>query len=224
MNSSFSTLTTPEEEIAFATGAGLGIGLIIVLFAFLFVLLIFSVVAYVFQGIGIMKMHEKLGLKNGWLAFVPYGNFFAIGKVAEQYVKANGKKSAKFSIIILVCGIINVIMSIFSNVLSSLTKIIPEVVPEGPALLILIGLLFLSLFVIAFAIFYCIIFYTALWRIFAIFSNGKATLFLVLSIFLPLQPFLIFAIRNNEPLNVEVTMEVPIAEEITEQVGYIDNN
>ena len=57
----------------------------------------------------------------------------------------------------------------------------------------------------------------------SIFSNKNATLYLILSIFVSVvQPFLVFAIRNNEPLCVEVKVEEPIAEEIPEVVETIE--
>ena len=70
--------------------------------------------AIIFQGIGIMKMHEKLGLKNGWMAFVPFLNAYAIGKVPEQYVKADGRKSGKFSVILVVANSIYILISMVS--------------------------------------------------------------------------------------------------------------
>ena len=82
--------------------------------------------------------------------------------------------------------------------------------PEGPALIVSVFILFLSFIPLAFSIFYCVIFYKALWNIYAIFADGKATLYLILSIFLPVQPFLLFAIRNNEPVNVLNYNAVPV--------------
>ena len=88
--------------------------ILIILLAFLFLTLAFAVVTVIFQGIGIMKMHEKLGLKHGWMAFVPFLNAYAIGKVAEQYVKADGRKSAKFSVILVVANSIYFLISLVS--------------------------------------------------------------------------------------------------------------
>lgn len=203
--------TLPESGTTF--GALGGVFLIIFL-ALMFVLFVWAVVATIFQGIGIMKMHEKLGLKGGWLAFVPILNNFAVGKVAEQYIKANGKKSAKFSIILIIGQIISLIFSIFIAVLLGIgAAFLPGSIYAIFDFVITIAAYGLS-FVLS------IIFYVALWRIYAIFTNKNATLFLILSIFLPVvQPFLIFAIRNNEPLCVEITVEEPIAEEIPELVS-----
>ena len=93
MNSTLLPLTTPEEELAYSLGYGVGMGLFICLIALIFILLIFLAVGYIFQALAIKGMYNKLGLRNGWLAFIPYANIFALGKVAEQYVHPYGKKN-----------------------------------------------------------------------------------------------------------------------------------
>ena len=161
-----------------------------------------------------MKMHEKLGLKHGWMAFVPILNSYALGKVAEQYIKENGKKSAKFSIILLVIQFASVGIGFIFGLMMGLSQVF---FPQSVAMLIeLVSYAFI--YIVSFGI--SIVSYVALWRVFAIFSNKNATLYLVLSIFVSfVQPFLIFAIRNNEPLCVEVKVNEPVAEEIAEVVG-----
>ncbi len=203
---------TPVPDSGTAFG-GLAIGtLLIILGIFLFVLLIFAVVTIIFQGIGIMKMHEKLGLKNGWMAFVPFLNSFAMGKVAEQYIKQNGKKSAKFSVILLVGNIINMFFALCSSIFSGITGA-AEGLGLTPEILLAISsiMLVFSLCQLLYSLVYSVVVYVALWRIFAIFNNQSATLFLILSLFIGVvQPFLIFAIRNNEPCCVEVKEEIPV--------------
>lgn len=204
--------TLPESEAIFGGMPAIGGVFLIVIFAFLFVMLAFSFVAYIFSGIGIMKMHEKLGLKGGWLAFVPVLNSYALGKVAEQYIKENGKKSAKFSIIL----IIGQIISLFSVFFMTVLLIIGATFLPASIYTILDVVLTLLSYGLSFIL--SIISYVALWRIYAIFSNKNATLYLILSIFVSfVQPFLVFAIRNNEPLCVEVKVE-----EIPEEVEAVE--
>ncbi len=217
MNPSYAPSTLPESEAIFGGMPAVGGIFLIVIFAFLFVMLAFSFVAYIFSGIGIMKMHEKLGLKGGWLAFVPVLNSYAMGKVAEQYIKENGKKSAKFSIFLIIGQIISTIFVIFMTTILTLgAAFLPASIYT-----ILNAVLTIAAYGLSFIL--SIISYVALWRIYAIFSNKNATLYLILSIFVSfVQPFLIFAIRNREPLCVEMKVEEPIAEEITEVVETIE--
>ncbi len=208
----YGTATLPEEEIAMG-GMAFGGAFLIILFIILFFAFILAAVAIIFQGIGIMKMHEKLGLKNGWFAFIPILNQYALGKVAEQYVKANGKKSAKFSIILPIVSIVSVIIAVSIGFLGGfLMAIFPDASEIIEAVISLISYpisIGLSIFM-----------YVALWRVYAIFSNKNATLFTIISILFSLvQPFLVFAIRNNDPLCVEI--QVP-AEEIFEEAKVIE--
>ena len=215
-------LPTPDYATPIPDSGGLALGglavggtLLILLGVFLFFVLILAVVTIIFQGIGIMKMHEKLGLKGGWMAFVPLLNSYALGKVAEQYIKQDGKKSAKFSVILLVGNIINMGFAMCSGFLSGISGATGSLGLSNEILTVfsLINLA-LSLIYLAYTFIYTVVVYVALWRVFAIFNNQSATLFLVLSLFIGfVQPFLIFAIRNNEPCCVEIKKEVPIIEE-----------
>ena len=183
--------------------------ILIILLAFLFLTLAFAVVTVIFQGIGIMKMHEKLGLKNGWMAFVPFLNAYAIGKVAEQYVKADGRKSAKFSVILVVANSIYILISMVSLFFNIFMTAAEEmaVSPEAILTVSAISLVF-AFFELTFSCAYMVVSYVAWWRVYAIFSNKNATLFTIISILFSLvQPFIIFAIRNNDPMNVEIKVE-----------------
>ena len=218
--------TTPDYSTALPESGGmtafggLAIGTIfIILGIFLFFVFIVAITTIIFQGIGIMKMHEKLGLKNGWMAFVPVLNQYALGRVAEQYIKPDGRKSARFSVILLVGGLINVACSTISGFLSGFSSAAGGVlaVPAETLMIISVIVMIFSLFQMAVSIVYCVLTYVALWRVYAIFNNQSSTLFLILSIFIGIiQPFLIFAIRNNEPCCVEIKEETPIIEEAVE--------
>ena len=91
----------PTED--FSAALGLGAGVLVVLGIVLLFLYAYIIVLYIFQAIGISKMMKSLKLNNSWMAYVPIFNTYAFGKVAEQYIKKDGRKSAKFSVILLVC-------------------------------------------------------------------------------------------------------------------------
>ncbi len=175
---------------------------LIFLFGLLFFTFVYVVVAIIFQGIGIMKMHQNLGLKHGWFAFVPILNSYALGKVAEQYIKVNGKKSARFSIILTILSVVPLIMVCLFFVIVFFVGIVLGASGATPAdveavtLVIQLGY-YLVYFPVIIGI--SVVQYIALWRIFAIFANKNATLYLVLSIFIGISPFLIFACRNGKP-------------------------
>ncbi len=184
-----------------------GGGFLIFLFIVLFVTFALAIALYVFQAIGISKMMQRLNLSNSWMAYIPILNSYAFGKVAEQYVKKNGKKSAKFSLILLLGGFV---VSFISSSLMVISFIFGFASGSGAqaAGVMLLFLMFALVLTIACEYALLAIQYVALWRIFAIFANKNATLYLILSIFISVSPFLIFASRNGEISCVENLEEV----------------
>ena len=180
-----------------------GIAFIIIYFLVIFGI---AITMYLFEAFGIYRMGQKLGFKNPWLAFIPIANMYAFGKVAEQYVKNDGRPSAKFSKILLTLNIIMLVLAILFTVVIIVTVIANIAmfdVTGGNEMAILSVILPAVLGYIVFiglAIAQSVVYYIALWRIFAIFDHNNATVFLVLSIFISfLYPIFLFAVRNKEP-------------------------
>ena len=64
---------------------------------------------YVLRGIGLMRIAKKLGVKRRYLAWIPYANAYLLGECAEKSIERNGKKPARWGLILLFtslgCGI-----------------------------------------------------------------------------------------------------------------------
>jgi hypothetical protein len=76
----------------------------IILVAVIIGLIVAAVVAltlYVLRAIGLCKIAKKLGVKNRFLAWIPYGHAFVLGACAEKGAQRNGKKPWKWSWILL---------------------------------------------------------------------------------------------------------------------------
>ncbi|MBO7296009.1 MAG: hypothetical protein J6V39_02020 [Clostridia bacterium] len=89
--------------LAVSAIASLAVGGII-LAAVLIGLIVAAVVAvtlYVLRAIGLCKIAKKLGVKNRFLAWVPYGHAYVLGACAEKSAQRNGKKPWKWSWILL---------------------------------------------------------------------------------------------------------------------------
>lgn len=190
-------------------------GIIIFYVVYMLFVLGLSLAMYLFQGFGIYKMSKNMGLSAPWLAFIPVASNFAFGRIAEKYIKLDGRPSAKFSKILL---ILNIIMMIFAvafialvivivavNVVNGMdTTVIEGDIPTSTdamsVLSILLPILLGYFLFVGLAIAYNVVYYIALWRIFAIYNYNNATLFLVLSIFFSfLYPIFLFILRNKEP-------------------------
>ena len=91
-----------EGGIAAAIVAAIFYGsvlLILILIMLSPILLIAVAVVYVVNGISLMKISKKVGVKNGWLAFIPFADYWLQGKLAEEDQKfyAPEKKPVKFA-------------------------------------------------------------------------------------------------------------------------------
>lgn len=186
--------------------------------ALIFVLLVvlisggLSLAMYLFQALGIYKMGKNMGFKAPWLSFIPIANSYALGRIAETYVKADGRPSAKFSKILLtLCIILEVIAIAFMVVAVVLVAsefitynfYYEDVTDVSSSLMSVAGITMLIIgyfAILGVSIAYSIIAYIAHWRIFALYSPNNATLYLVLSIFFSfLSPIFLFMLRNNVP-------------------------
>ena len=77
-------------------------GIILVVLAIVAVAIVLSLlVVYVLRAIGLMRIAKKLGVKNRFLAWIPYGNAFLLGACAERCTEKNGKKPWKWGMILL---------------------------------------------------------------------------------------------------------------------------
>lgn len=182
-----------------------------VIFLALYYMFVFAVslATYLLQAFAIFKMAKNMGYNNPWLAFIPFANVYMFGKVAETYIKSDGRPSAKFSKIlltlqiilmaILVLLVVLIVMILFIEATGTyfLTPEIETLVASAMVLPVLLAIFAM----LGVAIAYAIINYVALWRIFALYNYKNATLFLVLTLFVGvLTPIFLFVLRNKEPM------------------------
>lgn len=187
------------------------IGAFVAVFGILFILgFAVQIALFILNGIGLYKMSASLNISFGWLGFVPVASLFQIGKIGQSYVKRDGRPSAKFSLWLLVCGVAMYIIAAVLTVLTvlfvfSLIAFAETAIENGDAMTMemfagIIPVIILCFILFAIEITYIILYYVNLWRVFSIFDNKNATLFLVLSIIFPfLAPVFIFVIRNKVP-------------------------
>lgn len=169
-----------------------------------------GIALYVLNGIGLYEMAKKMNFRNPWISFIPFANIFALGRIAERYVKRDGTKSAKFSVILLgfyivqFISIIIFIAFLVFAVISLIAKAEMAINDDGSMALsmfnVVIPVIIFYFILLAVAVTYNILYYVAYWRIMSIFCSENATLFTVLSVlFSFLAPVFIFVNRNREP-------------------------
>ena len=168
-----------------------------------------SLATYLLQAFAIFRMAKNMEYNNPWLAFIPFANVYMFGKIAETYIKSDGRPSAKFSKILLALQIILMIILVLLVILILIFLFIeatgtyfinPEIETLAASAMVLPVILAIFA-MLGIAIAYAIINYVALWRIFALYNYKNATLFLVLTLFVGiLTPILLFVLRNKQPM------------------------
>lgn len=165
----------PQEAINQALSAFL-----LTFLAVIGVILVIAIIFYILKGVGVMKMAQRVGIKNGGLAFVPIIGDYILYKVAFEN-----------SIMPVLLLAFNIGFGLFINMnfSSILWSLQIGTFPFGDVNIMAIILLVLCM---------VFMFYT-LHKVYKKFSN-KAVLMTVLTVLTCglLSPIFLFAIRNNE--------------------------
>ena len=133
-------------------------------------------VFYVFESLGLYTLAKRRGIPTPGWAWVPIGNLWIMGKLADQYDEMVKGKSMKFSQILLAGS---------GNCWGKL-----HCVPFA---------IFLAFLIPIAAIVLLVFYYLALYRIYQSCSPDNAVVFIVLSIIFPvIMPFVLFALRNRD--------------------------
>lgn len=178
-------------------------GIMIVYFAFLGIILL---AMYLLEAVGLYGMAQRSGISRPWRGFVPFANTFLFGKIAEKYRRRDGKRSAKFSVLLLVFEVLTLIFSITTmafviSMISVLATSYNDSELNASIVVPMIAMLACCFVLIGVLIAYVVIYYVALWRIFTAFDYNNATVYFVLSIlFSFLGPIFLFVLRNKQPV------------------------
>ena len=135
-----------------------------------FILLIVGIILYVIMALGMYAMASKLRIENPWLAWIPVANIYLMGKIAGDQITLFKKDIPKL-------GLVLVIGAIAIGIISAIP---------------VIGQLA--------CIAYAVLSFATMYKIYRIFAEKNAVLYLVLSIIINVTaPFLILVASKNEP-------------------------
>ena len=177
-------------------------GLVIFFWALMIILavsLVYLVIVYIFQGIGLYKMAKNTGNKYAWCAWLPVGHQFLVGHLADRYNGTRGKRShygpllLGFSAVGMVvtwltsAGFLNIIDDYSYSYYSD----------EGTALLYSFFALIVQGVAIANLVLYCV----ASYHMYQDYEPSNATVYTVLAVF-SLDWIAKFICRNNVPVGV----------------------
>ena len=152
-------------------------------------------VGYILRSIGLHTMAKNRGIKNPWLAWLPVGNYWIAGSIADQYrYVAKGEVTNRRKIL-LVLGIATIVLSgVTGGVTNAMLYMGEDAVK---AALAFEGIVALVSRVLGIATF--VFWQIAMYDLYTSCNPEKNVLFLVLGIIFGfLEPFFIFFNRNRE--------------------------
>ena len=158
-----------------------------------------GIATYVLTGLALYTIAKNRGLHKSWLAWVPVANVWLLGSISDQYrYVVKGQRRAKrrwlLALNILKCGVMTALMTIvlaagIKGLFGSL----------GGMADLLWTMVLLALAAGGVSIVYSVLYFMALFDVYTSMDPDTDTLFLILSIFIPLtRPFFLFFCRNKE--------------------------
>ncbi len=194
-------------------------------------------VCLILGGVGMHAMAKKVGMKHSWLAFLPFANTYYAGKLAGE-TRLFGKKVKRIGLYAMLTEIVYVALSAFALVVT-FALFRPEYFSEqvndaGSIVGIFLDsdripvalrwlttadivcevLGYISYLVLIF--FMCVLFYAFFRKYYA---RGPFLMTFLCAI-LPLRGFVIFAVRNNTPVDYDAYMRKKMEQYARAQRGY----
>lgn len=158
--------------------------------------LAYSAAAYVLQGIGLFTVAKRRGIEKPWLAWIPVADVWTLGCISDQYRYVNQGVDPKLRKKLLWLSIVFEALMIPYNALDTYETAVGEFA---------VGEMFAVVFILiaiptaVFGIMAVVHQFKAIFDYFRSCTPNRATLYLLLSIFVPLaSPILVFLVRNKD--------------------------
>lgn len=218
----FGYLRIPQYILQFTRGAsgGISLGEMYILLGVAGALYLISLVL---GGLALYVMAERAGVKHSWLGFIPFANTYYAGKVAGEspFLGKRMKRSGLYAMIAEMVYVAIEIMSLLSSILLASPKYYETNYVDGGGSVLIFNLAsvpkglrwmagastwFSVLSILAdlvMILFLCAV-YNSLFRKY---SPRGAYFMTVFSVLLPVRAFLLFAVRNREPVDFDEYMK-----------------
>ena len=210
-----------DDYSGFSAPSGTSVLRVSVLGILLFIALAIYLVFYIFESIGLYTMAKRRGIKYPGLAWVPIGNAWIIGSLADHYMNITELKNTKSRYILLwldvIIGVLGIIVSIvllgfgMHTIIEAFNS---RYYGANSYILSMLGMLGLTGIIWLLAVTQQVFVYIAFYRIFKSCQPSNAVLYLILSIFVNVSlPFILFAIRNKDEGMIPAYINRPYGEE-----------
>lgn len=164
------------------------------------------IVVYVMEGKGLYAIARRRGFSAPWMAWVPFANAWLFGSVSDHYQKTVHGRTSRRGKTLLALKIALQAVNTLSGVLTGVvvgTVLAMQLVGAGSGwertgMIMLIAFAFGLLPVLAISTVYFVFSRFVCYDLYASSMPDKAVGFLLLSIFTPATPFMIYACRNSD--------------------------
>lgn len=200
------------SDIGSAFGSMAGVFAVVYMVAFLF-----GIAIYIAQSIAFMKMAKKVGVRNGWLSFIPIGNIYILGRVADA-----GKEKRINTIRMMISTVIVVAVYVLLVALLIAAIVTDPMADEMPALF-LVPTIVSCLVILVAAICLAVFEYIAMYRICDNFGGKDGTVYfvgvLLGTFFMPIVTVVLFLIlAGKTPEITDAPIITPVVEHPTDSV------
>ena len=202
-----------DEELLLALAGIIGIVALVISLV--------AVVGYVLQSVGLYTIAKRRGIQNPWLAWLPVGNYWIAGSIADQYQYVVNGQVKNRRTILLVLSIAGIVVSSLVSTMATGSFVLTtgEVTMEQLASLGALGTL-LNLVTSALEIATFVFWQIALYDMYTSCNPRNNVVFLVLGIIFGVTiPYFIFFNRKKE-LGMPPRREEPQYNQETESRDY----
>lgn len=149
-------------------GSAVGAGIITALVFALIILIALAVVMYIFESLAIYRIAKNRGIENPWLAWIPIGSAWIVGKIGDYYLEREGNGGKNLAVWLICIQAAGVVLS--------WVPFLPYVTSVAATVLM----------------------YICIYKFYQSVAPKNATVMLVLSIIFSVAlPFILFANRNK---------------------------
>lgn len=169
----------------------------------LFFSLLISIASYVLTGLGLHTAAKRRGIRYPWLAWIPLGQLWILGRIADHYQCERNSRVYRWSFLLMITSVLSGLFSAFmSKSYSNILVMILQAFFDGGDIIRVLeenvgGLLIVTAIHLLIALIAAVIEYIALYTYYKSCLPKKAKAFLVLSILISVtRPFFVFYCRK----------------------------
>ena len=174
-----------------------------------FVTLACSAAAYVLQGIGLFTVAKRRGIERPWLAWIPVAEMWTLGCISDRYRYVTQGIDPKLRTKLLWTMIAYQVLRIPLEALDIYEAAVGKFAVGG---LLTVVVLLTSIPATVFGITAIVHQFKALYDYFRSCTPDRATLYLLLSIFVPFAQVILVFMARNKDLGMPPKTEIPTAE------------